>query len=636
MADTLHPITDNPATAETTKTPPKMSRFKIVFAFLCCCLASFAQQGSVEQLAIEFLKNGETEKSLKLFDEAYSKSPSAHLYKLYLDVLLQEKQIKDAERLVRKHLKNFPQTLATSVDLGYIYLISGDKTKADKTFLDVLKNLPNSETQLADIAGSFFVRTQTEYAIQAFLQGRLILNDPHAFAIDLASLYEQTGRISEMTQEYLVLLEFDPNILPYIQQKMQAIFANDSDKKAAAESRKTILDYIQKNPQSRSAQNFWIGLLLSTQDFDLAFTFAKSYDRRFGDGGQKAMEVAQVAQNSRSKVAEQAYRYLISKGSTSPLYFSGRVGLLSYYYQKITTAVAVDSSALFALEEQYEELLNSSPLSPQSIGLIRDWARILAFYKGDFKKADSLLQKPLNTPNFPRNLIAECKLDLADIYLFTGEVWESTLLYSQVEKEFKHDEIGFDAKLRNARLSYYIGEFEWSLAQLDVLRAATSKLIANDAMELSLLIRENNDVDSSYTNLTLFAHADLLVYQRNYEEALRVYDSIRKRQFQHALYDDILMRRADIALKKENLQEAQQYLEEIYTAYSEDLLADDALFLSARIYEEKMNLPFKALELYEKILLEYPSSLYLPFVRLRFRELRENQQTLEFNDDKIF
>jgi outer membrane protein assembly factor BamD (BamD/ComL family) len=171
-------------------------------------------------------------------------------------------------------------------------------------------------------------------------------------------------------------------------------------------------------------------------------------------------------------------------------------------------------------------------------------------------------------------------------------------------------------------LSYYIGEFEWSLAQLDVLRAATSKLIANDAMELSLLIRENNDFDSSFTNLRLFAHADLLIYQRKYDEALNFFDSIRKRQFTHSLHDHILMKRAGIALKSGDTDVALQYLENIYTDYVDGLLADDALYMAARIYEEQLRLRTKAMVLYEQFILEHPSSLYMPDVRKRFRELR--------------
>ncbi|MDR1951434.1 MAG: tetratricopeptide repeat protein [Bacteroidales bacterium] len=612
------------------------------FCILCLTLlfgsVSLAQQGSTEQLAIEFLNNGETEKALQLFNDAYSKTPSQHIYRLYLDALLQEKKTRDAERLVQRHQRNFPQNQATAVDLGYVFLISGDKNKADKEFKTIVDKLPSNQNQIAEIAFALFSRGQIEFAVQAFLNGRKILNNPQAFSLDLATLYEYANRIADMTNEYLAMLSYTPDMLSYVQQRVQAVLSGDTDdKKATTEIRKTILEYIQQNPQSRTAQDFWIGLLLSIEDFETALTFARAYDRRFNDEGRMVMEVAQVAQNSHSNVAEKAYQYLISKGATSSLYLDARMGLLSYYYQKITTSSVVDEKALIALEKEYENLLKNNPITANSVRLIRDWARISAFYNTNFEKADSLLKMAMNIPNLSRRIMADVKLDLADIYLFIGEPWEATLLYSQVEKEFKHDEIGFDAKLRNARLSYYIGEFEWSLAQLDVLRAATSKLIANDAMELSLLIREHKDFDESFTSLKQFANAELLIYQRKYDEALKIFDYLmgEKKDFftletlptlfatTHSLHDNILMKRAEIALKRGKIDDALAYLEKIYTQHADELLADDALYLAAKINEEQLGRLVTALALYEQLILEHPSSLYIPDARKRFRELRE-------------
>ncbi|MCL2028721.1 MAG: hypothetical protein FWG79_09605, partial [Bacteroidales bacterium] len=257
---------------------------------LFCTTKTFAQQGSSEQLAIEFLNNGEIEKALSLFDEAYSKTPSQHLYRLYLDALLQEKNTRDAERLVRRHQRNFPQNPTTAIDLGYVFLISGDKNRADREFKTVVDKLPNNQNQIAEIAVMLFSRGQTEFAIQAFQKGRQILNQPQAFSLDMATLYERTNRMADMTNEYLTFLEYGPHMLAMVQQRVQVVLANDTeDKKTAAEIRKTILDYIQKNPQSRTAQDFWIGLLLSVEDFETAFTFARAYDRRFNDDGAKML-----------------------------------------------------------------------------------------------------------------------------------------------------------------------------------------------------------------------------------------------------------------------------------------------------------------------------------------------------------
>ena len=72
-------------------------------------------------------------------------------------------------------------------------------------------------------------------------------------------------------------------------------------------------------------------------------------------------------------------------------------------------------------------------------------------------------------------------------------------------KEFKNDPLGHLAKFKNAQVYYFSGEYDWCQAQLDVLKASTSKLIANDALELSVLITDNYNMDTSETAMKLFA-----------------------------------------------------------------------------------------------------------------------------------
>ena len=217
---------------------------------------------------------------------------------------------------------------------------------------------------------------------------------------------------------------------------------------------------------------------------------------------------------------------------------------------------------------------------------------------------------------------------LIGILLFSGSVWEASLLYMQVEKDFKNDLIGSQAKYKNAQLSYYNGDFEWAKSQLDVLRASTSKPIANDAMQLSLLISDNMDEDSTYTMLAYFAKGDMLLYQKKYTEACQYYDSVCVRNMSHPLFDEILMRKAQIALQQGNYPLADSLLQNVVQLYPADILADDALFLLATINEEQLGNPSKALDYYEKIILDYPASLYIAESRKKYNMLKnKNTET---------
>ena len=186
---------------------------------------------------------------------------------------------------------------------------------------------------------------------------------------------------------------------------------------------------------------------------------------------------------------------------------------------------------------------------------------------------------------------------------------------------YEGDPLGHQAKFRNAKLAFYNGEFEWASAQLDVLKGSTSELIANDALQLALVIQENT-VDSNDAPLKLFAAADLMIFRNQYDDAQKKLDSINTLYPGHSLEDDILMLRAQMALKKRDYTAAFDYYEKVYTKYSDDVYADDALFKAAQVQEKFLNNPTKAKELYEKLILDYKGSVYGVEARNRFRILR--------------
>ncbi|HSG68245.1 MAG TPA: tetratricopeptide repeat protein, partial [Bacteroidales bacterium] len=270
----------------------------------------------------------------------------------------------------------------------------------------------------------------------------------------------------------------------------------------------------------------------------------------------------------------------------------------------------------------YEEAILEFGVHAQTMQLLRDLAHIQAFHLDKVDEAIANLNLAIAVPgpeNLPR---AQCKLELADIYLFQGEIWEATLLYSQVEKTFKNEPIGHMAKLKNARLTYYIGEFAWAKAQLDVLKSATSKLIANDALELSLLIADNIEADSSYAGLFLYAQADLLTYQNKLDEAFMKLDAINILGGWHPLFDEVLFQKAEIRIQQGRYEEADSLLQKLYISYPDDILGDDALYRRARLQQEIFKDSSTAMALYQELLTNYPGSIFTIDARKRFRALR--------------
>jgi TolA-binding protein len=211
---------------------------------------------------------------------------------------------------------------------------------------------------------------------------------------------------------------------------------------------------------------------------------------------------------------------------------------------------------------------------------------------------------------------------MGDIYLLKNEPWEATLLYSQVEKSNKEQPIGYEAKLRNAKLSYYKGDFELAQGHLDILKMATSREIANDAMDLSLLIQDNTAMDTLGEAMKEYAFIELLLFQNKNEQALQGLNSLLEKYPKHSLTDEVYWLQAQIFMKENQNEKAIQQLEKIVVNYPLDILGDDAHFLMAKLYEEKLGEKEKAMEMYQNHLTKYPGSIYVAESRKRFRQLR--------------
>jgi tetratricopeptide (TPR) repeat protein len=302
------------------------------------------------------------------------------------------------------------------------------------------------------------------------------------------------------------------------------------------------------------------------------------------------------------------------------------------------------------LEQEFKKLIEEYGIHKGTSEWTRKYAHLLAFYVNKPKEAIEILNTAIATADVrnPKEK-ALYKVDLADILLYSGNVWDATLLYSQVDQDLANDEIGQNAKFKNAKLSFYIGEFAWAKSQLDVLRAATTKLIANDAMQFSLLISDNEEDDDDddeeeeaeedivegsdfyglFANdfeknkgLRYFAKADFLLFQNNDEQALRYLDSIAIVAPESKLGDIVLLTKAKIFTRQKKYLEAASLYQRLGELYSEGLYGDDGLFYLAELYEYYLKDIPRAMEHYQKLLKEHPNSLFVVDARKRFRTLR--------------
>ena len=215
---------------------------------------------------------------------------------------------------------------------------------------------------------------------------------------------------------------------------------------------------------------------------------------------------------------------------------------------------------------------------------------------------------------------------LADQFLFEEKFNQALINYTQIQEDLSQDEIGNEASLKAAKTSYFKGDFDWALQQFKALKSASSQLIANDALELFLLINDNKVADSTFVALKKFARADFLLYQNKTADALIQFQSILKENKDNEITPATLLRLGKSSEKTGDFAPALSYYDNLINNYKECIYVDEALFFSAEIYQKNMQLPEKAKPLYEKIIFKHQDSIYFVESRQRFRQIRGDKE----------
>jgi len=598
---------------------------KNVLMIAIFCLLGFKAAAQVDeaQLAAQYTASGELLKALDIYQKLFRTDDETY-YPNYIKCLLSLKKFDDAESATKKMIRKHPDNSLYTISLGTVYTQSGAVDKANELYDDLIKKLPADQTAITVIAGQFYQNSNIDYAIKALEQGRVILKNDNLFSFELITLYRYKGDKVALTNEYLNFLPTNPAYIAQAQNTLSTLYEGGADYdmlKAA------LLKKIQKDPQQTIYINLLIWQYLQQKDFDQALNQELALNRRGSSDDNSIMELCNtLVANQAYDAAIRGYAYLIGKGKDNPLYLPAKVEMISAEDQKITSSKYTQDD-LLGLEKDYYDLLTEFGRSEYTAYAMQKLANLQAFKLHKFADAQKLLEDEANIPGLAPRLLALCKLDLGDVYLINGNQWDATLLYSQVEKDFPNNDVGEDAKFRNAKLAYYTGDFTWAKGQLDVLKAATSQLIANDALNLSLLISDNMAADSTGEALKIYARADLLIFAEEPDKAVKTLDSIDVKYPGNALSDDILMAKARILIQQKDYNGAIPLLKKIYDNHPSNLWADDAVFMLGDIYENHLNDKAEAQTWYQKIITEYPGSLWINDARKRFRLIRGDQPT---------
>ena len=597
-------------------------KFLFISVLLMITIIKVAGQISDEvKLANEYYSAGETAKALILYEQLandYTKISLIHNNYFYL--LLSGGSFKSAHRYINKITKRFPGNINYQLDRGKIFIAEGKNGSAENYYSELIKQISTNSYLVSHVSNYFVSNQMYERAEVLLLESRKTLDNPYLYSLELANLYRIANETDKMMNEYVNYVVSNPANSRYIKSLLQSILETTEE----LERFESILYLrLKEKPDNLIYPEMLIWVNLQLKNFYAAFIQARSIDKRNNLNGSRSYEVGRIAlDNGDFESASKIFNWLISNYKDQAISIRSRMSLIEAWEMKVKNTFPVSENEIRKLVSDYDSLIQDYGMDSNTLEAIRNKALLHAFYLDERDLAVQLLNSLIQYPRTPRTLKSKSKLDLGDIYLLSNESWESTLLYSQVEKEMKLTPLAYEAKLRNARLSYFKGDFLLAQEHLDILKKATTRDIANDAMALSILIKENITLDSSEVAMREYSRIELLLYQNKQEKALELIDSVKKVLPHHSLNDDLLWLEANLHLKAGNFEVSLRLFDKIFQQYGLDIHGDDSYFMMGEIYERHLSDKQKATEIYLDFLSRYPGSVYSVEARKRFRILR--------------
>ncbi|MDZ4707021.1 MAG: tetratricopeptide repeat protein [Saprospiraceae bacterium] len=586
------------------------------------CFSPFFIIAQDSRLAEQYYQDGEYEKAGVLFEKLLEQNKSNnYFFNRLTESLIYQDKIQEAEVLVKKQLKSYPEDASNYVVYGNLLEKKGSPDLAVEQYKKSIEKVAHDRGRITSLAGSFINMSKYDLAIETYEKGMKVFNDQNMFPYLLADMYRRKGDNPKMIQYYIISLDADPQrAIP-----IQSIFLRTFQPTDYLELQKQLYAAVQKNPNAVHYPEMLQWSMLQVKDYSGALRQARALDKMLDENGSRIFQIGQIAKSAQEwESAIRAFEYITKeKGPQNSFYIEAKKEALACKRNKIKLSASLTTQAeLLEVQQDYETFINEFGKNRNSAALIIEYAELVALHLNNIPKAIRILDELINIPNIQRPTLAQAKLNLGDYYLIQGEIWESTLLYSQVDKAFKEDQLGEEARFRNARLSYFNGDFTWAQKQFDILKAATSRYISNDAIDLSVFILDNMKGDSVAEALQGFAQAELLAFQNKYPEALAKLDSIVMVFPEHDIHDDVLYQKAKIYRQLKQWDKAIPIYETIMEDYQDGIRCDNSMFELAEIYDFQLKEKDKAKDLYEKIFIDFSNSTFAVEARKRFRVLR--------------
>lgn len=585
-------------------------------------IAVFGQPVVEQKMADNYFKNGNYEAALPYYQKLYQSNSSPFYLSRLVDCQINLGNFSDAEKILKKTVKKTNNPLQHA-QLGYVYERQEKLKAADKQYGLAYSSLRPKQYDVIGLARYYRDLGKNKLALQVYEFGVANVENFNVFYFEMAELYGAEKDYSNQIRLYLELLKANRGYLRTIQSVMNRNWDLEEDNPQTEELFRQLIQRSQTDLSTIVYPEMLIWLYQQQDDFEGAWLQVKAVDQRTQQFGGRAIEYGITAyKQDRFKLSKEVTDYVIGVAQDPDVHQMAINLKLMSLYQNLNSDTATTLEQWTTLAAEFSTDINQIQWPNAEITTLLFYSNIYAYHLQNLQQAIAVTDSIIELQSQINRNVALAKIQKGDYLLLEDEIWEAALLYGQAELLYKHDEIGDEAKLKKAKVSYYDGEFDWALAQLDVLKASTSKKTANDAMALSLLIRDNIPYDSIYLPLEVYAKSDLRYEQGLYQESLDELQVLFDQYENHVVFNDAFYLQYKNYLALQEYDAAIAALKLIYERYPTEPKTDLAVLRLAQLYDFELDNTSEAIKWYEIIVLEYTGSIYGAEAIERYRVLR--------------
>ena len=562
-------------------------------------------------LAERYYRDGAYEKSIALFKVLHEKNPFNTTYLKRLISSYQEiAQFDVAENLLKNQLDKNPNLTYLNVELGYNFERQQQKEIA-KTYYDKAIASIQTNIGMGGYMGKLFNENSLlDYAVLAY-EKTMTYNPNANYKFQIAQIYGEKGNFEKMFTSYIDLIDKNENYLNTVQRYSSRYINDDRLNNNNVLFKKALIKKSISKPK-----DVWNRLLswlfIQQKEYEKALIQEKALYKR---NPKYIINILDLGYNSFDNkaysTAKKCFDFILKN---SP--FIDQILTANLYAVKIAIETNQED-----IENKFEAIFTTYGKKSNTLKIQLEYANYLTFKKNQPEKAIEILENAIKIAK-SKFQKAEIKLKLGDVHVFIGKYNRALIYFSQVQTSIKNHPLAQQARFKVAQTSYFKNDFKWAFAQLKVLKASTTQLIANDALDLFLIISDNQQKDSLETGLKLYANGDLLAFQNKNTQAIDTLQKIIRDFKGQKIEDEALYKQANLFTKTNQFEKAIANYTQVIALDKEGVFVDDALYQIAEIYNTKLNNTEKASEYYQKIIFEHPSSIYLVDSRKKYRKLR--------------